>query len=148
MSATLHSIASNQSPELQCYTMDFAPDDAGNTPSSRLPVAATYTLQPADTAIIVCSLCILILRLCRIVIQWNLFVLLFESEQANCMQGLRILGINRKTPPTKRNPLCYCIIFYPYTHIGINIVLISYSSHVTSNDEVLQYPRATPRHLS
>lgn len=95
MSATLHSIASNQSPELQCYTMDFAPDDAGTTPSSRLPVAGTYikhgALQPADTAIIVCSLCIFILPLYRIVIQSNLFVLLLESEQANCMQGLRIL---------------------------------------------------------
>jgi len=96
MPATLHNIASTQSPELQCYTMDFAPYDAGNTPSSMPPVAARYikrgALQQADTAIIVCSLCVLILRLCRIVIPSSLFVLLLEREQANCMQGLRILG--------------------------------------------------------
>jgi len=50
MSATLHGIASNQSPELQCYTMDFAPDDAGNTPSSRLPVASNLYQTRCVTA--------------------------------------------------------------------------------------------------
>jgi hypothetical protein len=106
MSATLHSIASNQSPELQCYTMDFAPDDPGTTPNSRLPVAATYikrgALQLADITIIVCSLCILILRLCRIVIQSNLFVLLLESDYANCMQGLRVFRIKQEALPHKK----------------------------------------------
>lgn len=123
MSAALQSIASNQSSELRCYTMDFAPDDAGNTPSSRLPVAASctnavpynrLTLQLLSAACVT-SFFRYTMVLCRISIQLNLFVHLLDSEQANYTQGLRRVSYTDSSQ--KSSPLSYCTNFYPYIPI-------------------------------